>query len=103
MANGARHNADNGFCVLRVKARGHRELMSRAMSGREVDLILDRLAAEEAVNVAEEERHFLDEGVARAGTDVRSEDDVAHLGERGGTWGLGFEDVEAGTAQMAAA
>ena len=22
------HNAENGFCVLRIKARGHRELIS---------------------------------------------------------------------------
>ena len=28
MANGARHNAENGFCVLRAKARGHRELIT---------------------------------------------------------------------------
>jgi exodeoxyribonuclease V alpha subunit len=28
MANGARHNGENGFCVLRAKARGHRELIT---------------------------------------------------------------------------
>jgi hypothetical protein len=25
------HNAENGFCVLRAKARGHRDLVTRSL------------------------------------------------------------------------
>ena len=33
------HNADNGFCVLRVKARGHRDLVTQGRTAQEIILV----------------------------------------------------------------
>src|SRR5215470_10127570 len=71
-------------------------------SAAQLDQIFDRLAAPEPPQIGEHERHFGDEGIARARGNVRGQHDVAKAveGMIGRRW-FGVEHIERGSGKMA--